>query len=302
MLKIVYPLGSGSKHDNWELRWSLRSLERHAQCDVEPIVVGERIPKWFTGKSLVVKDTPKKKERNIMAKIFAAIEHKLVTGEFQISADDHFWNKPVNLEELPIYLRSGILSEYVGGDNYAKIIAGTREVLLANGISCHNGTVHCNTWCDCADYDRAKRLLAYADMHGGFARTFGLANWAVWPNLIISSSRYDGPDAPHPRRPIAFKHDVKLGNVSSEAFRNILDGQLIISINDDAFQSEAFVGHMTRAYRSRSPWESDDGTPPKVDHPVPERSLAHSLVPRAIKPSVSEEVKSKPTRFEVLLQ
>lgn len=263
MLKIVYPLGSGSRHDNWELRWSLRSLVKHAQCDVEPIVVGEKIPKWFTGKSLVVTDTPKKKERNIMAKIFAAIEHKLVEGEFQISADDHFWNKPVNLEELPIYYRKGILDEYTGGDNYAKIIAGTREVLLINGISAVNTTVHCNTWCDCADYPRVKRLMEYADTHGGFAKTFGLANWAVWPNLIISSAR--GCDEPARRHPIMQKRDVKLGAVTSDNLAGIAGSAIILSCSDDAFTSEAFVSHMTRTYRTRSPWESDDGVPPHVD-------------------------------------
>ena len=91
--KILYIVGTGSKNCDWELRWSLRSLDKYALDDVEPVVVGN-VPEWFAGDALPCSDKFDRKEKNINRKIMKAIEAKLVEGEFQISADDHFWIRP----------------------------------------------------------------------------------------------------------------------------------------------------------------------------------------------------------------
>lgn len=243
MLKILYVVGTGSAHDDAELKWSLRSLNRFSLTEVEPVVVG-RVPEWFAGESLPCDDPFNRKEKNILRKIVYAASKGLVNGEFQISADDHFWLRPVDLSQLPVYWRQGILPEYRDGNNYEKALDGTRRVLLENGYPAINTTVHCNQWVHTDDFADVYRLLDSAEAVP-FAKEYGLVNWAVFPNVGIVKRR----------RPIRFKHDIKLGDVSAEDLKSVTDSSLIMSINDDAFKSEAFVKYMETEFSGKSRWE-----------------------------------------------
>lgn len=243
MVKILYIVGSGSRHDDAELKWSLRSLDKYSLCEVEPIVVG-RVPVWYSGEALPCDDPFNRKEKNILRKILTAISVKAVEGEFQISADDHFWLRPVDLSVLPVYWRQGIISDCTDGNNYAKALVGTREVLLENGYPAVNTTVHCNQWCHTDDVVEISHLYDAA-MANTLASSFGLVNWAIWPNVGITKRR----------RPIRFKHDIKLGNVNFEDLKKITDSSLIMSINDEAFDSVPFMEFMEATFSGKSKWE-----------------------------------------------
>ena len=162
MLKILYIVGTGSKYSDIELRWSLRSVEKFAQCDVQPVVVGS-VPDWFKGDALPCPDKFERKEKNLNHKIMTAIRGGLVQGEFQISADDHFWLKPIDFEKLPVYYRGGLLpTEAAKGDNnYAKALVGTGITL---GKFLHpkwNTACHRNAWASADDIDKVKSLIDY---------------------------------------------------------------------------------------------------------------------------------------------
>lgn len=80
-IKVMYVLGTGSKHDNQELRWSLRSLEKFCQDDIEPVIVGS-VPDWFTGEFVKCDDKTLRKNINILHKVCKGIESGIVKGEF----------------------------------------------------------------------------------------------------------------------------------------------------------------------------------------------------------------------------
>lgn len=95
-MDIVIPLGRGSVHDNLELRWCLRGIEKYV-CDVENVfIVGEK-PSFLQNIIHVsALDVPEKdqKEANIFRKIMVACGDKRVSDDFLFFNDDHFLLKP----------------------------------------------------------------------------------------------------------------------------------------------------------------------------------------------------------------
>ena len=250
-LKILYIVGDGSTHENIELRWSLRSLEKFCTTTVEPVLVGSMLPDWFVGHKLYAPDTWPHKEQNIFAAICDAVEEGLVDGEkFQISADDHFWVKPVDLSRLPIYYRELTIPEWDGkGNNHAKALGGTRQLLLENVCTTYNTAVHCNQWVFAKDIRIAQEMLAKTT--SDLVKSYGVVSWALFPNLLMSmhyaTERWSVP--------IMEKHDVKIRETKGRAFLDEIGESEIASVNDAAFECPELVEFFKGLYPTKSRWE-----------------------------------------------
>lgn len=112
MTDAVYILGTGSKWQDNELRYSLRSLEKYVTGVRNVYVVGE-CPEWLTGViHLPCKDEKPGnlvyKERNIMLKILRACAEPQLSKEFLFINDDHFFLAPVEAETYPNYYLENI--------------------------------------------------------------------------------------------------------------------------------------------------------------------------------------------------
>lgn len=243
MLKVLYVIGTGSVHDNVELRWSLRSLEKFCTCPVEPVVVGE-VPTWFKGEALTLPDRSERKEKNIMAKILAAVDARLVDGLFQVSADDHFWIRPVNLDEQPVWFREPILPEYTLGNNYARALAGTRRLLLEAGFPALNTTVHANAWANAEHAQTVRDLCETAEEP--FVCEYGAVAWAVWPNVTVIGQK---------AVPIRYKRDIKIRDASYIEFLAEIEDTPVCSVNDRAFENPDIVRFLSELYAGKSRWE-----------------------------------------------
>ena len=107
MIWALYPLGDGSEDGDEELRYSLRSLERHAK-GVERVVIVGKCPDFIDrGEVLHIEMEESSKEFpwwNVMYKIHRAFEE---TGEprFFFMNDDFFLVKDVDAENYPFYYR-----------------------------------------------------------------------------------------------------------------------------------------------------------------------------------------------------
>lgn len=248
MLKILYIVGTGSKYSDIELRWSLRSVEKFAQCDVQPVVVGS-VPDWFKGDALSCPDKFERKEKNLNHKIMTAIRGGLVQGEFQISADDHFWLKPIDFEKLPVYYRGGLLPKEAakGDNNYAKALVGTGITL---GKFLHpkwNTACHRNAWASADDIDKVKSLIDFANYRNDYAGLYGMVAWATWPNVLLGN------------RISASKHGMKqitdLKYRGEDGFKTFIEDAEVFSINDKAFGSNGFISFMQENFKNPSRWE-----------------------------------------------
>ena len=79
MTDILIPLGTGSRHDNLELRYCLRSIEKHLKGVGNIFLVGEK-PDWVQNViHIPAKDNPNNwnRARNIYDKIMAGINYSI---------------------------------------------------------------------------------------------------------------------------------------------------------------------------------------------------------------------------------
>ena len=149
-MDILYTLGDGSHWQDNELKYSLRSIARFGRGvgnvfiagTHRPAFVGERVRFLKVGGRL-------DSARNIAATITAACEH-FALGEFLLCADDHFYIKPTNFDDYPVYLKSDELpdkpSEGVYGDAaYTQTLVNTRLLLECSGLPHKNYAQHANT-------------------------------------------------------------------------------------------------------------------------------------------------------------
>jgi hypothetical protein len=109
-MDLLYVLGSGSKFNNDELRYSLRSVERYVKNVDRIIVIGED-PKFISDKVEYhyVKEHTSNKEYRIAYKILKACELGIVNGDFLFMNDDFFFTKEVDANTYPYY-HKGCLS------------------------------------------------------------------------------------------------------------------------------------------------------------------------------------------------
>ena len=100
---IIIPLGNGSKCGNDELRILLRSIERNAQGTGTVCIVSDCAPDWLANCRVVECGDawPHNKDANMTDKMLAAIA-EIQCREFILTCDDTVFNKPCDLERLPV--------------------------------------------------------------------------------------------------------------------------------------------------------------------------------------------------------
>jgi len=229
-MKVLYVLGGGSKHDNAELRWSLRSLQKFVS-NFEPVIVG-KVPDFLDRKKVEChdwSDTEKSKHANIMSHIIRAIEDKVVTGEFLYSSDDHFFVKEADFDHYPIWIRNGKLekeSDYgekpIG--RYQRSIIDTRTILEEFGYTYLVFHGHYNTHMHCDELKAVKTLLA---VEPG-------ARYGYEPTELFMNTRTAREDLT-----CTYRNDVKFGEFDGEdAFWERVADLDSFSIGDAVFRRE----------------------------------------------------------------
>jgi hypothetical protein len=110
MSSIIIPLGNGSRHNNRELLYALRSFEKHLKGITNVVIIGE-CPDFLTNIIHIPFTETSHKQANIKAKILAACDHSRVTDDFCFLNDDVFLVQDINIDNIP-YWYSGDLSTY----------------------------------------------------------------------------------------------------------------------------------------------------------------------------------------------
>lgn len=165
MTDVLIPLGQGSRHDNLELRYCLRSIEKHLTGVGNVWIVGER-PEWLCNVVHVpCQDNPNNWNRawNIWRKIMAGINaqtaqitHDIILGQyhepvvlsdnFLFMNDDHFLLSNSWADTFPCYHRGSIDTLFMR-DNIPqyKQMYNTLEVLKKEmpGRQHNDFDVHC---------------------------------------------------------------------------------------------------------------------------------------------------------------
>jgi len=115
-IDVVYPLGSGSAWDDNELRFSLRSLERHLIGFRNIIIVGPRKPSWIDTTKIVWLwcDDPLKNnvDGNIIRKVLKACSYSWISDKFLFINDDHLILRDLKIENLANYHKGDLIKNH----------------------------------------------------------------------------------------------------------------------------------------------------------------------------------------------
>jgi hypothetical protein len=132
---IIIPLaanGFGSRQNDQELRYCLRSIERHLTGYGDIFLIGH-LPKWVRGCIHIPatdEDRTWWKERNIYRKILLACEDPRVSDDFLFMNDDHFLLSGFVAGEFPYYFEGRIREQTERDDQYGATARNTSEWLL----------------------------------------------------------------------------------------------------------------------------------------------------------------------------
>lgn len=138
-MTLLYIIGSGSLHYNEELRFSLRSVEKHCKDVDRIIVVGEKVE--FLSDKLeyhYIKEAEGNKEYRIAMKIYNACKSGIIKGDFAFMNDDFFFTRPYDWSKN--YAKLDLISR--GNEHYQKAIKDTRDYLIGLGHTTYHFDVH----------------------------------------------------------------------------------------------------------------------------------------------------------------
>ena len=145
MTDVVYIVGTGSKMGNDELRYSLRSIEKHLKNVGNVYVIGHR-PEWVTNVTHIpCNDEPGDKGLNIRSKTALAIGDNRVSEHFLKVYDDHFLLSDFSADNFPYFVRETLeeaSQRLKGNAGYARKYAVTRKVLEDAGKPTLNYNLH----------------------------------------------------------------------------------------------------------------------------------------------------------------
>jgi len=131
-IDVVYPLGNSKTWGDNELRFSIRSVQKHFK-DLRHIVIVGRKPRWLKNcihiKAL---DNESYRDANLIKKMILAAQDKYVSDQFIWAADDKFLCEDVTFDEL-CGCHMGPIS-YLNPTEWEKWSINTREELKKRNL------------------------------------------------------------------------------------------------------------------------------------------------------------------------
>lgn len=149
-MNILYMLGSGSRWQNNELRFSLRSIAKFGRNVGKVFLIGEK-PDFISGKVFYepYKQKIQPPHKNMAELISRAIEaFGSDLGEhFLLAGDDYFYIRETDFDNYPHFkkgeLPREVSSGIYGDEAYTKCLVDTRRFLEILGRPTGNYTQHC---------------------------------------------------------------------------------------------------------------------------------------------------------------
>jgi hypothetical protein len=189
MTSIVIPLGNGSRWNNTELRYALRSVDKYLTGYGEVLIIGEK-PDWLHNVVHIpcpdYGDKIYDKEHNIYCKIITACADERVTEDFLFMNDDHFLLQGYEAGIFPYYCH-GWLSEYMTVTDYKHTVKNTNELLWPLGHDCPYFDIHCPIL-----YNKEKFTWGLAD--ADWTKPFGYCIKTVYCNSMEGMKATEYPD------------------------------------------------------------------------------------------------------------
>lgn len=234
-MDIVIPLGKGSKWQNNELRYALRSIERHAKGVDKIWIVGER-PEFLTGVSHIPAKDAGHKEFSIMVKTRTACLCPAVSEDFLFTNDDIFFARDIEISQTPYYRRPTTLSDGYVQDrgNYQVSIGNTIKALTSRGLKDYYFDIHTPII-----YNKKKYIEVMRKYHWGIPRGY------VIKSLYSNTLGIEGE----------VLDDVKIRTpIDSAQILAMFDTHPFVSVGDGGL-NEAFKATLEKLFPEKSRYE-----------------------------------------------
>ena len=250
MTDVVYVIGGGQAgvDDSLPLRWSLRSLAKHASNVGRVIIVGV-IPKWLTKEAIVVPTRltslgygSRDKPWNIMYGYVMAVFRLGLDRPFLCSSDDHYFSAPADLDRWPRYFRGELPTKPSGAGWYSRSLVDTRKLLAAHGLSTRRACLHLNTWADPKDVVSG---LAFAERYAQ-RLPYGAEATCVFNAFYEKRAGSEGF--------VDYPFDSKVFN-AADCQAKVDSGRPQFTTAPSAERRSDVIDWMAREYPDPSPWE-----------------------------------------------
>lgn len=239
LVDLVYPLGHGSLWDNNELKYSLRSIEKHLANYRHVYVMGEK-PAWLQNVvHIPVNETGRSGPERIYRKILRACQEPNLSNPFLFMNDDFFFLKPTDAPTMPFYydgtLKEAIEKKHKGGP-YKEALINTFEAV--NG-RCIQPALH---------YDIHTPILYDKQV---FRFSMAAVDWKARFGYVIKSLYANTAGAQRTHLP-----DCKIDQAcnSEEELAALIPDRFMFSIGDNAV-NEVFKNYMEKLFPLKSNFE-----------------------------------------------
>lgn len=121
MIDVVIPLGARSYKNYTELRFCLRSIEKHLKGYNNVFIIGA-LPDWIKNVTHIPAEDDKRnrfRDKNIVNKIITACKDGRISDNFLVAHDDHFLLQDIEAKAFP-YVHHGPINVAGGQYGYTK--------------------------------------------------------------------------------------------------------------------------------------------------------------------------------------
>jgi hypothetical protein len=154
-MDILYYIGRGSHHQNRELRYSLRALEKHCK-DIDNVwIVGNKPPFLNDKVKYLWVEDDGAWWQNAYRKTMAAIRAG-ISEDFLLMNDDFYMLKDFTAAKYPYYHKGDIAD--TAKNKYQEVIINTRRILEKLGKPFKHYGVHCPMRINAEKYKQLARF------------------------------------------------------------------------------------------------------------------------------------------------
>jgi len=236
-MDILYVLGRGSEWEDNEIRYSLRSVEKHLR-DVDKVWIIGQCPDFLTNVNhILMEDESLCKETNIYKKILRGCQENELSEDFLFMNDDHFFNHDYSTINFPYYYKGDILTvvrkkrQY---NNYGKYCDKTMRILHSLGHPTKYFDVHTPII-----YNKRKFIDVMTKYD--WSSRIGM----IVKSLYANSLRIDGEESNDCKINLFYTEDV---------FEDLIKNEKIWSVGAVAAGKE-LKNVMDKMYPNKSKWE-----------------------------------------------
>lgn len=235
MTDVVIPLNDRSTQRNLELRYCLRSIQKHLTGIGNIFLIGHK-PDWVRNViHIPAEDDPRNRfrDRNIMNKMIIGCEDKRVSKDFQMVHDDHFLLSDYEAGTFPYYHCGPMVP---GEGQYAQTKQNTLSLFCGTNDVINNYDTHCP-------------ILFNKER---FMRSVPMADWSKWygycmKTLYCIMNGIEGE----------YMDDIKIRlPLTAEEIKQQLQGRNWFSIGDRCFAPGGMADVLQELYPEPSKYEA----------------------------------------------